>query len=168
MNFIPGFALGNGGMAVEAVQRHRRIVVAGGTKLIVIIDGDGLMLVIVANVTFHAAGQAVLGGANPTIDGGVALMTNDFHMIAAHVLRRLDAVLEARRLGTADDEVADAGGLYRASQTEPEQRRQRNRSARTWDRREPVISHRSTPARGGLSIPSRARRCFPVIHRGPS
>ncbi|TNF85995.1 MAG: hypothetical protein EP300_14685 [Gammaproteobacteria bacterium] len=71
-------------------------------------------------MAIHAADQAVLAFALAVDHGCIALMIEKFHMVAAHDLHRLDALLRAGRFGRLRDcNFAEArngsiGGLHDA------------------------------------------------------
>ncbi|QQO56466.1 MAG: hypothetical protein N838_26995 [Thiohalocapsa sp. PB-PSB1] len=98
-------------MAIEAIQCDRRIIVAGLTELMFCVDWQWLMIVIVTNMTANATGHAVFSRADATIHGGIALVPDQFHVIPAHVLGRLNTVIERRGLGRFQDKPPDILGL---------------------------------------------------------
>jgi len=107
-------------MAVEAVQPHRREVMAFAAELLVLIDGHRLPVRPRRDVAGHASRQAVLRRPDATMNGLIPLMFDHFHVIAAHVFRRLDAARFLRGL-RARDHKARPTGLDGQGQPGPDQ-----------------------------------------------
>jgi hypothetical protein len=75
-------------------------------------------------VTVHAADQAVLAVALAVDHRLVALMIQQFHMVAAHDFDRFDALLGARRSFRARNRDLTETGCFILRRVENPQRRQ--------------------------------------------
>lgn len=89
------------GVAFETVQLNAGKLVATLTELTRCIDGDKLAGAVLLNMTIDAVFQAVFSCANSLVHGVISLMHKKLHMVFAHCLCRLYALLPlaARKYG---------------------------------------------------------------------
>lgn len=79
-------------MALEAIDRYRGIAMATGTESILAQNRLGIGI----GMTLDTVRKAMLRGADAFMHGLVALMQDVLHMIAPHLVSRLDAFIAAR------------------------------------------------------------------------
>jgi hypothetical protein len=82
-------------MALEAVYRNRRVIVAAPAEMLGAFIADRLPIAAIDSMTADAFADAELPATHTLVHGIVALMLHHRHVIAPHVVRIGHAVLAA-------------------------------------------------------------------------
>ena len=87
-------------MTLKAIYFDRRVDMALGTKMFATFYAGRLTAIrwVGGRVTFEAATQAILLGANAIMHGLFPLMLEQCHVVAAHEVRVLDTLLPKRHV----------------------------------------------------------------------